>query len=199
MKKLLLSLFTFIFISFNASAQDLPVFDFGVKAGVNTAWIGGLPDGIENDGSRFGFVGGVFTRINIPNSGIFIQPELVFSQSGGKIQSSLLGLVTEGEVNISALDIPILVGKRFDLAAVGLRVGAGPVFSPVLDVQDANGNEIPDASDFLIGLQVGAGVDISRFNIDLRFQTGFTDIENSDAFDFGKPQTVQLTLGYTFL
>lgn len=191
MKKITLLFVAILAFNF-AKGQDLPLLDFGLKAGVNLASLGDLPDGFENDGSKIGIVGGVFARFNIPGVGLFAQPELVFAQSGGKTKSAL----GTGEINLNNIDFTVLLGKRFGLNSLGLRIGVGPNFTSVLSAKDADDDDINLDNEFLVGLQAGAGLDVSKFSIDLRYQTTFTKLFDNNGLSGVKPAAIQLTVGY---
>ncbi len=207
MKKLILLLMLVSVVQL-ASAQDVPFIDFGLKAGANASWARNVPDGSENDGQRFGFVGGAWARIKIPLIGLYVQPEAVISQTGANFLLEPDG--EEGELRQTNLDIPILLGQRFGLGPLGLRFNLGPVFTTVLSAktEDSDGEidlkDLELVNNFQIGLQAGVGVDISKFNIDLRYQHGFTNVFEGEFTDLaGNPvdnnlklSALQLTLGY---
>ena len=198
-----------------ASAQDFPLFDIGVKAGANGSFMRNLTGEFDSDGMRLGFVGGIWGRVKIPLIGLYVQPELVISQTGGRVKGesdSVLGglLSSTQKINLTNLDGVILIGQRFGLGPLALRLNIGPVFSNVLSAKSKtefagiDGEEEEDIKDGVnssqIGLQLGVGVDISKINIDLRFQQNFTklydqDIVNSDA----RISALQLTIGYKIL
>ena len=203
-------------IAYHASAQETPIFDIGVKAGANGSFIRNITGDFESDGMKLGFVGGVWGRVKIPLIGLYVQPELVISQTGGKFESQGIdgnnnSILLETTANLTNLDAVVLIGQRFGLGPLALRLNLGPVYSNVLSAKFKNDSDAPgfeettqDLKEVIsspqFGLQLGVGVDISKFNIDLRFQQNFTklydqDLVNEDA----RISALQLTLAYKIL
>lgn len=209
MKKIII-VFLLILSAQVSFAQDFPFFDLGLKAGANGSWVKNVTDGFDGDGMKFGFVGGVWARVKIPVLGLYVQPELVISQSGGKVAGfdEEIQLPLEATLNLTNLDAVILVGQRFGLGPVALRINAGPIFSNVLSANvDTEIEGLPkfetdikeDIKSPQIGIQAGVGVDISKINIDLRFQQNFSKFSESDPDDETKISLVQLTVGFKIL
>ncbi|MDX2304385.1 MAG: porin family protein [Microscillaceae bacterium] len=210
MKKLIIVFL--LFLSAQVSfAQDFPFFDLGLKAGANGSWIKNVTDGFDSDGMKFGFVGGVWARVKIPVIGLYVQPELVISQSGGKLSGfdEEFQLPFEQTVNLTNLDGVILVGQRFGLGPLALRINAGPVFSNVLSanvktkvegIAEVESDIKDDVKSPQIGLQAGIGLDISKINIDLRFQQNFSKLaDDADDDENTKVSLLQLTVGFKIL
>lgn len=220
MKKIILSLFTIIIwnISF---AQDVPLFDLGLKAGLNASSISDLDD---KDGQKIGLVAGAWARVKLPLIGLYVQPEMVISQTGGKTKfeetTSFFGIETTTEVTskitLTNLDIPILLGQRFGVGPLGIRVNLGPNFSTVLSAKSKGEakitvggvtNSTEDEEDikdnintFQVGLQAGVGVDISKLSVDLRYQHNFTKlVEDAADDDKSRINAIQLTVGFKLL
>ena len=164
----------------------------GLKGGLNFATLSSLPTGTDGDGSRIGLVFGAYTRIKVPVIGIFIQPELVIAQKGGKQTSGGISATTK----ITTLDIPIIIGKSFG----PVRIGLGPVFGfPLSAKTDVAGVETDFkniTSSPLAGLQIGLGVSLpAGLGLDLRYELGLTKIvtvANSDT----KTNAIQFTVSY---
>ena len=193
-----------------ASAQDFPLFDIGVKAGANGSFVRNFTSELDSDGMRIGFVGGVWGRVKIPFIGLYVQPELVISQTGGKFTGLFdtgLGAPVQADftTKLTNFDAIVLVGQRFGLGPAAIRLNLGPVFSNVISAKlktEALGESVEDdikedVKSSQIGLQLGVGVDISKINIDLRFQQNFTKLfeEGDDA----RISALQLTLAYKIL
>ncbi|NJO01642.1 MAG: hypothetical protein HC880_08080 [Bacteroidia bacterium] len=53
-------------LSVSASAQDLPLIDLGLKAGVNNSWFTNLDDDDPEQDLNIGYVAGVWARFNLP-------------------------------------------------------------------------------------------------------------------------------------
>lgn len=189
MKKLLvLVMLAFLGLG-TANAQ----FTLGLKGGLNFATLSSLPNGSSNDGSRIGLVFGAYSRVKVPVIGIFVQPELVFAQKGGK----LAGGTT---VIINNLDIPIIVGKTFG----PVRIGLGPVFGfPMTSKIESSGVSLDVAdntSSPLAGLQLALGLNLpAGLGLDLRYELGLTKIyDNTGAFanNDTKTNAIQFTVSY---
>jgi len=179
---------------------------FGIKGGLNYGSTGGLEtitdfaDNISIDGDdRVGFHAGLYSQFKF--LGIFVQPELVYTQLNTEYSQD----GTSADYNFSKIDIPLLVG----LDVVGpLNIKAGPSFQLVLN-NDIDGLGIaieePENS-FTIGYQLGAGLQLGRLGIDLRYEGAFQDndaISDSNVQDFGfivdsRPSQWILSLSYQF-
>nr|WP_314547054.1 porin family protein [uncultured Empedobacter sp.] len=199
MKKLILTAIVGLAANF-ATAQNI---DFGIKGGAvfNTdkgkVW--------EDDGNIFkkdgkasaGFQAGALARVSL--AGIYIQPELLYTQFKNEYN-------IEGEsfdVTKKRMDIPVNVGKRF----LGIaHIQAGPVFSYYFD-DKLSVKEFTKAKqdEFNVGMQIGAGVQVSKLLFDLRYEFGLgkigSEIVNSDGRQFqteNRPQMLNLSVAYLF-
>lgn len=141
---------------------------------------------LEETDPVLGYQMGIFARLSL--LGIYVQPEVLFSNSKSEIQFSdvmdenqqLTDVI--GEVKLNKLDVPVLFGKRFLRV---FRVNAGPVFTLLLN-QDVNQSGIADAYNDIesnyknatVGAQLGAGIDVSILTLDLRYEIGLQPISN---------------------
>ena len=174
MKKLLLVSFAVFGFVLTSQAQD---FKFGVKGGLNLSNINfdssfGDPD--SRTGYHIGFVG------QLSLAGMFaLQPEVLYSAQGVK------------DLDIDYLNIPILF--KYKVAKV-LSFEAGPQFGIVVndDLKDSGiSSDLIKNSD--ISAAVGAGVEVSKFFAQIRYNFGFTDVlENIDS----KNGNFQVSVGY---
>src|SRR5581483_5021136 len=119
MKKLFLSAALLIAVCISAKAQ----FNLGIKGGVNFSHIDA--DNFHNS-SVAGYQAGLFARIG---GGIYLQPELYISSSGGDFDSYNNDQSFSGHVRFTNLDVPVLLGLRFGPKNLNLRVMAGPVYN----------------------------------------------------------------------
>lgn len=187
MKKLFVILFACIFTSAFVSAQ---FFSFGVKGGVNYSQLkfdelssivsGSDADyySLAQDESFQSFHFGVMGRLKIFNA--YLQPELYFNTSGGKVL--IQEFQTDGstvdhisQVKYSKIDLPVLIGFKFGPA----RLNAGPVASVVLKEDNEIGEIIPELESMsktaTIGYQAGIGIDILKFlTLDYRYEGGLS-------------------------
>lgn len=178
--------------------------EFGIKGGLNYGSTGGLDtfstfaENLSIDSEdKVGFHAGLYSKFKF--LGIFVQPELVYTRLNTEYSQN----ETSADYNFSKLDIPLLVG----LDIIGpLNIKAGPSFQLVLN-NDLDGLDVavedPENS-FTVGYQLGAGVQLGRLGIDLRYEGAFQDndaISDTDVQDFGfvvdsRPSQWILSLSY---
>ncbi|WP_291066434.1 MULTISPECIES: porin family protein [unclassified Empedobacter] len=204
MKKLILTAIVGLAANF-ATAQNI---DFGIKGGAvfNTdkgkVWqdAGNI---FKRDGkASAGFQAGALARVSL--AGIYIQPELLYTQF--KNEYNVLDKNDKPQdigITKKRLDIPVNVGKRF--LGIG-HIQAGPVFSYYFDdklsVKDFT---TAKQDEFNVGMQIGAGVEVSKLLFDLRYEFGLgkigSEIVNSDGRQFqteNRPQMLNLSVAYLF-
>ncbi|HAD79130.1 MAG TPA: PorT family protein [Flavobacteriaceae bacterium] len=199
MKKLILTAIVGLAANF-ATAQNI---DFGIKGGAvfNTdkgkVWqdAGNI---FKRDGkASAGFQAGALARVSL--AGIYIQPELLYTQFKNEYDVDGQNL----DVTKKRLDIPVNVGKRF--LGIG-HVQAGPVFSYYFDdklsVKDFT---TAKQDEFNVGMQIGAGVEVSKLLFDLRYEFGLgkvgSDILNGSKGQYrteNRPQMLNLSVAYLF-
>ncbi len=206
MKKLV-SFLLFVLLSVTVFSQ-IP--NFGIKAGFNSSKL--TSDINEyNEESILGYNAGVFLRLNLGKA--YIQPEAYFTRKGGKLKFNPTidpGVGTiDNKIKLNTLDIPILLGyKIIDLKIAKLRINAGPVASFILnkevDVKIGEGqssSEPLSKNDFknaIWGIQAGAGIDISQFTIDVRYEWGINDISDIQSME-SKSNLINISLGWKIL
>jgi hypothetical protein len=176
----------------NLSAQ----MDFGIKGGLNISNVKAseiLTDDYRINPAASGNLGyhvGGFLRASMV--GIFIQPELYFSSLSSEFKvEDLSGTGTADQLvkqKIGRIDVPVLVGVKLGT----FRLGLGPVGSIIVsdksDLNDITGYEATLKS-ATFGYQLGAGVDIWKIGIDLRYEGNLTKL--GDHLDIGG-QTINL-------
>ena len=199
MKKLILTAIVGLAANF-ATAQNI---NFGIKGGAvfNTdkgkVWedAGNI---FKKDGkASAGFQAGALARVSL--AGIYIQPELLYTQFKNEYD------VDGQKLNVTKkrLDIPVNVGKRF--LGIG-HIQAGPVFSYYFDdklsVKDFT---TAKQDEFNVGMQIGAGVEVSKLLFDLRYEFGLgkvgSDILNGSNGQYrteNRPQMLNLSVAYLF-
>lgn len=204
MKKVILTAVVALAANF-ASAQNI---NFGIKGGAvfNTdkgeVWkdTGNI---FKRDGkASAGFQAGVLSRISL--AGIYIQPELLYTQFKNEYD-----VINNDNANVNVaitkkrIDVPVNVGKRF----LGIaHVQAGPVFSYYFDDKISVKEFTAAKQDqFNVGMQIGAGVEVSKLLFDLRYEFGLgklgTEIVNGNNREFNtenRPQMLNLTVAYLF-
>lgn len=181
----------------------------GLKAGVNLATLN--TDG-ETPGRRTGFIGGAHLTISLPNSMFYFQPELLYSMKG--FSEEVDG--DTGTLALDYVDIPVLVGIRFDTGgSVTPRVFLGPQASVKTscklkgDIGDGGSGSIDCDSELLGGgletksvlfdMLFGAGLDLDMGKLDVVFDARY-DLGLTDALEFGnsKMSAWQFLAGVAF-
>ncbi|MCH7411288.1 PorT family protein [Belliella sp. DSM 111904] len=191
MKKIFL-LVVCMMCSFAIYAQD---FSIGPKFGVSQANIKVNGDGYQSGDDRLGYHVGAFIRMG--GASIFIQPEFLYTNTGGVIIDEANNATVE--TNFNRLDIPLMMG--FKLARF-FRVQAGPIASIILD-QSFNDNPIAATQSIeyrnsTIGYQAGIGLDIGNLILDAKYESSLHKIAGSVAgFQTDQRQT-QLILSAGF-
>jgi hypothetical protein len=218
MKNMMIAL-CMLTISYAANAQYDPAFRFGIKAGANLSNINGSndlslsPGGNafdfrDNDNRSLGFAGGVFFRFG---KTLYIQPEILLSQKGGKFNVYEDGVLNDGKVDVrfSNFDVPVLFGVRI---AKFVRMNVGPMASLRLNKNGKISDSFDDVTGensgaefknrLAFGYQAGVGLDLGRLSLDVRYEGNFTDIMKlqfknaTTASQFGKKSNLfQATLG----
>jgi hypothetical protein len=176
MKKLLLSSFVFL-IAFAGVAQE---FSIGPKVGVAQANISVNGTDFSSGNEILGYHLGAFVRMG--GSTIFIQPEFLFTNTGGTIVQQMPGGTEELlEASFNRFDIPFMFG--FKLANV-FRLQAGPIASILIDykLEDAFQNTVNlDYSNSTLGYQAGVGLDVGNLILDLKYENSLGRIAKSVA------------------
>ena len=188
MKKLILS--TVLLLTFTITYAQ---FNFGIKAGYNSSLsfdnISSVTNGSYNLNTVQSemwnnFQAGLFARVFLGKV-VYIQPELLYSVQKKDYQVNFQD-VTAGAVtldkfaNISTVDIPILLGlKLLDLKLLNVRAFAGPKLrfnsGSTFDFQNITGGNfntnqiVTDVKAANLGLEVGAGIDVLMFALDVRY------------------------------
>ena len=142
---------------------------FGIKAGLNYNGNGDYFDSatnaFENPDRNAGFHAGFWGKIG---NRLYVRPEVMYTSTSSGYD--------EGDLKIQRIDAPVLVGAKI----IGpLHLFAGPAFQYILDSEFDGISVDTIENDFTVGLNLGAGVNLGRFGIDLRYERGFSDNEIS--------------------
>jgi len=195
MKKLILTLtICAVAVSF-ASAQLLPTFQFGLKAGVNIASLN-YSNPVFNSNNQAGYLGGVWARFGA--LGFNFQPEMYLTEKNVGISAN----GGETKAHFTSLDVPLLFGGKVGAFGVGIRFYTGPVVSFAINKDQSFSGAVDkavglDYKDQNFAWQLGAGVDIKQISIDLRGEAGIT--EQSYGYSHTRVSLLNLSLGYSLI
>lgn len=174
MKNLLV--FVFLVGSCMVSAQEKGI-TFGVKAGLNygdngrieVSDITGAGGNIlrENANDRVGYHFGVFLRGKLTDN-LYLKPELQYTQNRSTYDIDSRKL----DYDVKKIDLPILLGFKV-LGPV--HVFGGPALQYIVDndLEDVRLGDVKN--NFTVGLQFGAGIQLGKLNVDLRYERGLSD------------------------
>jgi hypothetical protein len=172
------------------SAQSLP--EFGVKGGLNYSTFNDT-DGVEY---KTGFLIGGYANFKIPMSPVSVQPEILFAQYGADVESS------DARFVVNYIQVPVLLKFGFDVPAANPNVYFGPYmnFNTKAEIENNDGalNLEDNVKDTEFGVIVGAGVDISKLRLGLRYTAGLTNVANDNFNDSAKNGAIALTVGIAF-
>jgi hypothetical protein len=192
-----LSLLAMVMITFGQT------FDLGIKASYNTTKFSLSTSSITNgfkNGTGVNF--GAFARVG--GSKIYLQPELLYSSKTSTYTvKNTLGVVTgTSDVKLHTIQIPILLGvKLLDLKLASLRAFTGPAASFVTDGGLKNlGTQVKDnftSGNMAWDWQVGAGIDVLMFTLDLRYELGLSEMKSVTTDTF-KGRTFTVSIGFKF-
>ncbi|WP_428656179.1 porin family protein [Runella sp.] len=220
MKKLII---VFLLLSANNLwAQSKWKIQLGVRGGVNLAQlhtgnfvaerrVNGrlLADNIkESFKTRTGYVAGGYVRIG---GKFYLQPEVILSAKGGSI--NILRDATDPsddviEINYTNIDVPLLLGYRLG----PVRISAGPLASFNVRSGQSLNEAIKSYTDTgtanafknaYYGYQAGAGLDIGKLSLDVRYEGSLSDVsfvDLSNQVNFSQKANLwQITLGIRLL
>ena len=184
MKRILVLVFVVASI---LTAQAQVQVALGVKAGVN---LSNLDSDYSSDNIT-ALHGGAFALFKLTKLGI--QPEVLFSQQGSKVDDVNLG---KGDLKASYLSIPIML--KFYLVG-GFNIQLGPQFG-FLTAADFDGDDVKD--DFKnsdLSANLGLGLDLPfGLTVDARYNLGLSDVkaDGSNLEGSFKSRVIQISLGY---
>lgn len=170
-------------------------------------------DDVENN-SVLGAVVGLSVDLGI--SDIFtIQPELLFSQNGGRNTFNALGTKTEVQYRFNYIEIPVLAKIKLgnkDNEGLGIYLAAGPWVGLALNgsfestttvgnvvlletKRDFTFDEEDDTRRLNYGLSAAAGISYNRLSVDLRYNHGINNLIDNDADNNNDNSPVRQTRG----
>lgn len=159
----------FLLVGGSSIAQS----SYGIKGGLNYGATGeyenysqivGDVSTIENGKEKTGYHLGLFAKFEV--IGIFLQPEIVYTKLKTEYNTF--------DYNLSKIDAPVLLG----ISLLGpLHIKGGPSFQYILKNELENSNLVISnvENDITLGYQVGAGLNLGRLGLDLRYEGAFKE------------------------
>lgn len=165
-------------LAFGLSQAANAQINFGLKGGINynsNSIKEVQTDVFDGAKSKTGYHAGIWLRFKIPVIGLYLRPELVYTNLENEVLYKTSGNTTS--YNFQKIDIPVLLGKK--IFGIG-NVYVGPSFQYILD-SDFSFSDIPDveADGFTVGLQFGGGIELGKIGIDVRWERAFSGIEST--------------------
>jgi len=153
---------------------------FGLKGGVNynsDSFEEVTNDVLNGAKSKTGYHAGVWFRAKIPALGLYIRPELVYTELKNDVTYNNFLQSVPTDYKFRKIDIPVLFGKQF------LKIGnifVGPSFQYIMS-SDFGIDDLQEISidQFTMGIQLGVGLELGRLGIDARYEKGLSKIETS--------------------
>ncbi len=200
--------FTILVVFVLAASFAFGQISLGPKVGFNTSKLTTDLNEITSEFSNsFNF--GVFLRVG---KKFYVQPEVNWVTTGGVFKKPEIDNIKpiNQTVEMKTIEIPVIVGWRIINFGVGnVRILAGPSASIVTDktvsTSDENAfiNPIKEADieDMIWGFNVGAGVDVLMFTLDVRYQMGLNEvIKKVEGFDFNAKNNIfAVSLGWKII
>lgn len=193
MKKMILSLAVALGAFSYSQAQVLPSIQFGIKAGANLSSFS-TQNTFSSD-NRAGYLGGFWARFGA--AGINFQPELYIT---GKYTKLSDGAGNVNDVKFTSIDVPLLLGYRIGALGIAGRLNTGPLVSFLINKDQSFGNAAANAvrlntKNQAFGWQFGAGLDVQKLTVDLRYEAGLTKL-STDNGQSTRINMFNLSLGY---
>ena len=157
MKKQHLLIIMCLVLTSSIKAQD---FSMGVRAGFSRNSVGQDFMSYSSKDAITGLTLGGYAKVKV--LGFFIMPEVNYNQRGNEIKDF-------GTSTIHNIDVPVLFGKQFFKT---VRINGGPNFQfQLANTQTQLGNYINQSkfNDFVLGMQLGVGIDVWKLSLDARY------------------------------
>lgn len=187
MKKIFLPV---MIVALLASGNLFAQISGGVRIGGNLSNIKYSFDDLSySNDSKFGPLVGLYLTAMLGDKA-GIQPELVYSAMGSKS--------SDGDLKLAYIALPVML--RYQIIEQ-IHVLAGPQAAFLLSGKyESPDGEEQDVKDQLngvdFGLVVGAGADINRFNLGVRYGFGLANILDTEGDTKAKNSGLQIVLGY---
>lgn len=197
-------LITLVIFTIKVNGQG---FVLGAKAGLtNTQIIGTDFKNFQIPSSSNGFLIGAFARVSL--IGFYIEPEISFRNLNFTVNSTGTTSAANTATMLNYIDVPVMFGRKI---LKFINVSAGPNFQFLvnkdLTASNINTLEKGNYNDFVVGVQLGVGVEIWKLCFDARYDFSLNPIgnvaavvNNSQNVDFSsRASMLQFTVGYKFI
>lgn len=193
MKKSLLTLICLIVAISASQAQLLPSIKFGVKGALGFSSLSSEGK-LFNSDTKTGYQLGLWGRVGV--AGFHVQPEAYYANKKVGVETE----DQEGDATFKSFDVPVLLGTKIGIGPIGFRIQAGPVFSFAQDgkVSFTTATDWDRYKKTSTGVIGGIGADISKFTVDLRYEHGLTDLNDSPDYN-QKIRMWTVGVGFAFL
>jgi len=180
---------------------------FGIKGGLNFSTASFSQNKVTfTPDSKTGFTLGVISEIPLATD-FYLQPGLLFSTKGLIVSSSLLGLSSDYSMSTNNIEIPINALYKLHAGSVKVLGFAGPYIGYAVsgkekyegvssDIKFSGDNKGMNAFDF--GLNFGAGVEISNFQITAQYGLGLTNLFSQSSEGTMKNKVFGVSVAYLF-
>jgi hypothetical protein len=203
MKKLLILII--LFFSYAIAQAQIDI-NYGVTTGINynsngdlsiTGTIAGLDEKITGK-KDVGYHIGLYTQFNLPK--LYIRPELFFKRTKNTYNHILS---PSSEFKLSTLELPVLVGFKI-IKPINFYIG--PSLQYIIDNDFSSNFDLSIDKELILEFNIGLGVQLDKFGIDLRYKTGFSEnlaiyIDNIPADGVGysiDSKSDQLVLSFSY-
>ena len=202
--------FLLICFLFSATSQSQAQIAFGPKAGVNFSAMTLKSGGLAFDQNNItGFHAGVVAEFGLGGN-FALQPGFLFSTKGAGYSVSGLG---EAEIKPSYLEVPVNAIYKIGAGPIHVLLMAGPYFGYGIggtysfssmgqsydEAINYGSGEDNDLKPFDFGVNVGGGVQISRFQIVAQYGLGISNVASvtEDNTEM-KNKVISISLAYLF-
>ncbi len=126
----------------------------------------------ETGERKVGLHVGAFSRITMGS--VYIQPEVLLTSTGGKINLKEGGVGQVLDYKLNKVDIPVLMGLKMGKV---FRIQGGPIISYIKG--SAGNNDFKaNIKDATVGYQAGIGFDIGNMMLDLKYEDNLSKLGN---------------------
>ncbi len=177
----------------------------GIKAGVSLMTLGAATsNGVSiNYDFRPGFQGGMFIEAPLSSS-ISFSPQVLFTQKGGNVNTTINGVNIKGFTQINYIDVPLLVGFK---ASPNLAFYVGPQVSFLLSQKDmvtvgsttTTNTTTTGTRKTNFGANIGAGYKFNEnIGLNINYIYDFSHAAEQAYSNGERNSGFVFTLGYTF-